>query len=316
MGENGEVAVAGSLNTNNFYVAMLDGSDGSTLWTNSMKGVDPTARVYVSDIGIDSAGVVSIIGGDRDVDVMRMQFSRFDAATGALLWKRSRSGATNIDRTIGDAAGVQILCTDSQIVTASVEAQRYHESPQILIATYSAEAGGLQWEKRFGISSPAPYGIVEQATELSLDAKGNLLLAMRSNVYLTNRSYSAVLNIDISTGELLWESLHPFHYVYSMASHGDFFVLSGNYYTADRTVGGVTFVGAYGKVPELITTRQTDGAYVLRWSEDYSGWALRSTTLPLSNSPLDWTELSASRNTNEFRISAPPGPGRLYQLAR
>ena len=157
---------------------------------------------------------------------------------------------------------------------------------------------------------------MEQATELSLDAKGNLLLAMRSNVYLTNRFFSAVLNIDIATGQVLWESLHPFLYVYSMASHADSFIISGHYHTPDQSVAGGTFVGAYGKVPELITTRQTDGAYVLRWSEDYSGWALRSTPLPLSNSPFDWTELSASRNTNEFRINAPPGPGRLYQLAR
>lgn len=317
VGDNGDVAFGGSLNTN-FFAAKLRASDGFPLWSAREGATTTSNSVYVTDVDIDSSGIVSIIGGEIERDLSkRMRFARFNATTGARLWQRTRTGPTNWNGYIEPIGGMHILSTtNNRIVTVSIEDQ-ISQAAQVLIATYSATNRALLWEKRFGINSPRTFGCDEDTVGLAFDAKGNLLLAMWTPYYSTTRlDYSATLNIDINSGELLWELLHPGHAVTSMASRNDIFALSGTI-IVDPTIRNLdAFAVAFGKVPELITTRQTDGAYLLRWADDYSGWALRSALLPLSSSPPQWTELAGSRNTNEFKLTNPSEPGRIYQLTR
>jgi hypothetical protein len=315
---NGDVAVAGSINTN-FFIAKLNRTSGAPVWTNTQNGFSTSNPVYVTDVDVDSAGVVSIIGGDTDRGFAeRMHFARFNATTGARLWNRTRTGATNWNSYIGPAAGIHILTTtNNQIVTASIEGQPNSQSPQILIATYSATNRAILWEKRFGIPSPKTFGCDEEPVALNLDVNGNLLLAMRTPNYSTNiTEFSSTLNININSGALLSETLHPYHYVYSMAAEKDLVFVSGSYKPDPALAQFDAYLLALGKVPEITVARQADGSYLFQWPSEFAGWSLQSSALPFGSLLTNWTELPGSRTTNEFKLLTPSEPGRIYQLTR
>ncbi|MGZ8938758.1 MAG: outer membrane protein assembly factor BamB family protein [Limisphaerales bacterium] len=305
----GSIAVA-DVETNRFYVAKLAGPNGAVLWeTNG--SISPTNGTYASDLTIDIAGNIVVTGVDQYQFGFhgRIYTAKFNGADGALIWETSES----YSRFPGDAGWlVRALPGGDVVVAATRTPLSSEERDSVSLIRYTAASGQKLWDRKLDIPAPLP-GYPETPVELVVASDGNLIVTLTS---LNPRS-SHTLNVDSTTGNILWELPHGDLFAYGVDYKPDFFAVAGQISLTRTPPSSAAIVKVYIGGPELTVQSASNGNDIeISWSENYLGWTLQSLGVPASGSALHASSLPGSHETNRVRVSLQPNGSQLFRLVR
>jgi hypothetical protein len=176
----GSVAVTGVTAGEAIFLMLLDGEDGSVVWSRDFAGDDYT---FVAGVAFDDSDNVVMAGGFRgsadfgggllnSVGSYDIVLASYDNANGSHRWSR-RFGATGDDLADALAVGSGVIAITGNFSPMADLGNGPHSTNglhDMFVATYSASDGAPIWSKTFGGTG------YDGAHAVALDAQGSLLV--------------------------------------------------------------------------------------------------------------------------------------------
>ena len=162
-------------------VHKIQGSSGTTLWTNDLSAIDPDRGEYPTSIRLDGTGNIFLTG--MLYDEVSYNVDSFVAkldASAAILWVRSYDGPADEDYD-GDP---KVAIAGNGDVYLAVTSEGF-ANPDIQVVKYMAD-GAPDWTYRYG----NPFFGGDGVTDYSVDGgQRAILLDTQGNVYVAGESY-------------------------------------------------------------------------------------------------------------------------------
>ncbi|MEQ1862598.1 MAG: REJ domain-containing protein [Chthoniobacteraceae bacterium] len=190
----GDVVVTGrSFGTDlDYYTAKYLAADGTLVWEKRYNGPG-NGGDEPFDVAVDAAGNVVVTGVSNNVGANPDYYSaKYAAANGALVWEVRYNGPAN-----GYDAAHSLAVDASGNVAVTGLSVGIGSSNDFYTAKYAAANGALIWEKR------GPTNASDQATDLRMDAEGNVAVTGQSSNGSNHDYYTA--KYAAADGALLWE---------------------------------------------------------------------------------------------------------------
>ena len=235
-------------------IIKYDAATGQELWEARRAG--PTSSESSPSIAVDAAGNAYLACISHISSTYDIRTTKFDAATGQLLWEARQVGPTNVEgtpRLAVDAAGNAYVAGPSFGVSSSLD---------FTAVKYDAATGQLVWSTTYD----GPTHLIDDAYAICLDAAGNVDIAGISNFNGSNVDFLTLKYSQLAPGPTVWSG-----------------TASVDWFNAANWTGGVPTATDNGVVPSGTPNAPTIGV----GSAAVHDLTLNGSTLTLNGGTLD-----------------------------
>ncbi|MEY2563975.1 MAG: hypothetical protein QOH88_2168 [Verrucomicrobiota bacterium] len=185
------------------YVGKYSGVDGHVIWETEKTLISGYDSGFF--IKVDPQGNPVILGRGPGPGGFPDAFTtKYNGATGALIWNKSYDGPAHQNEYPGGLA-----IDGSGDVFVTIDSEAVNTGHDYYTAKYASANGAILWEKRFDNGKPAP-GNNDEPRGLKLDASGNAIVTGEAD---TTNTMSEIYTVSYrnSDGAVVWEKRYPAH---------------------------------------------------------------------------------------------------------